>query len=83
MPDNQRFCSPVKPLFSNKSKAINTTVLHENGKKKKNYKKVSESLNILRAWQNHFNLKKYTWRKSSKFLPWLFGHVEKTVWLET
>ena len=61
MPDNQRFCSPVKPLFSNKSKAINTTVLHENGKKKKNYKKVSESLNkYFTSLTKSLQLKKYT-----------------------
>ena len=43
--DNKKFWSAVEHLFSDKSKAVNTTVLHEKGKIIKNYKKVSEVLN--------------------------------------
>ena len=35
----------MKPLFSDKSKAMNTIVLYEKGKIIKNYKRVSEVLN--------------------------------------
>ena len=43
--DNKKFWSAVKPLFSDKSKAMNTIVLYEKGKIIKNYKRVSEVLN--------------------------------------
>ena len=43
--DYKKFWSTVKPLFSDKSKAMNTIVLHEKGKVIKNYKRVSEVLN--------------------------------------
>ena len=43
--DNKKFWSAVKPLFSYKSKAMNTIVLYEKGKIIKNYKIVSEVLN--------------------------------------
>ena len=43
--DNKKFWSAVEHLFSDKSKAVNTIVLHEKGKIMKNYKKVSEVLN--------------------------------------
>ena len=43
--DNKKFWSAVKPLFSDKSKAMNTIVLYEKGKIRKNYKRVSEVLN--------------------------------------
>ena len=43
--NNKKVWSAVKPLFSNKSKAMNTIVLHETGKMIKNYKRVSEALN--------------------------------------
>ena len=43
--DNIKFWSAVKPLFSDKSKAMNAIVLYEKGKIIKNYKRVSEVLN--------------------------------------
>ena len=43
--DNKKFWSEVKPLFSDKSKAMNTIFLFEKGKIIKNYKRVSEVLN--------------------------------------
>ena len=43
--DNKKFWSAVEHLFSDKSKAMNTIVLHEKGKIIKNCKKVSEVLN--------------------------------------
>ena len=43
--DNKKFWSAVKPLFSDKKKAMNTIVLYERGKIIKNYKRVSEVLN--------------------------------------
>ena len=55
--DNKKFWSAVKPLFSDKSKAMNTIVLYEKGKIIKNYKKVSETHN-----------KFFTPKKSSKSL---------------
>ena len=42
--DNKKFLSAVKPLFSDKSKAI-TIALYEKGKIIKNYRRVSEVLN--------------------------------------
>ena len=42
--DNKKFWSAVKPLFSDKSKAMNSIVLYEKGKMIKNYKRVSEVL---------------------------------------
>ena len=43
--DNNKFWSAVKPLFSDKSEAMNAIVLYEKGKIIKNYKRVSEVLN--------------------------------------
>ena len=43
--DNKKFWSAMKPLCSDKSKAMNTIVLYEKAKTIKSYKKVSEVLN--------------------------------------
>ena len=47
--DNKKFWSAVKPLFSDKSKAMNAKVLCEKRKIIKNYKMVSEVINILQT----------------------------------
>ena len=58
IPDNKKFWSAVKHLFSDKSKAMNTTVLYKKGKIIQNYKKVSEVLNkYLRNLTKSLNLK--------------------------
>ena len=43
--DNKKFWSAVKPLFSDKSKAMNTIVSYEKGKIIRNYKRISEVFN--------------------------------------
>ena len=43
--DNKKFWSAVKPLFSDRSNTMNTTVLYEKGKIIQHYKRVSEVLN--------------------------------------
>ena len=43
--DNKKLWSAVKPLFSDKSKAMNTIVLYEKGKIIRNYERISEILN--------------------------------------
>ena len=63
--DYKKFWSTVKPLFSDKSKAMNTIVLHEKGKVIKNYKRVSEVLNkYFRNLTKSLRLKKCISRKS-------------------
>ena len=59
----------MKPLFSDKSEAMNKIVLHEKGKNNKDYKKVSEVLNkYFTNLTKSLKLKKCTSRKSSKIL---------------
>ena len=43
--DNKKFWSAVKPLFSDKGRAMNTIALYEKGKIIRNYKRVSEVRN--------------------------------------
>ena len=63
--DNKKFWSAVKPLFSDKSKAMNTIILYEKGKIIKNYKKVSEVLNkYFTNLTKSIKLQKCIWRKS-------------------
>ena len=57
--DNKKFWSAVRPIFSNKGKAMNTIVLHEKDKNdKRTTRKHQKSLiNLLQAWQNLLSLK--------------------------
>ena len=43
--DNKKFWSAVKPIFSDKGRAMNTIALYEKGKIIRNYKRVSEVRN--------------------------------------
>ena len=63
--DNKKFWSAVKPLFSDKSKAMNTIVLYEKGKIVKSYKRISDILNkYFTNLTKSLKLKKCTSRKS-------------------
>ena len=43
--DNKKLWSAVKPLFSDKGRAMNTIALYEKGKIIRNYERISEILN--------------------------------------
>ena len=63
--DNKKFWSAIKPVFSGKSKAMNTIVLYEKGKIIKNHKRVFEALNkYFTHLTKPLKLKKCTSRKS-------------------
>ena len=44
--DTRKFWNTVKPLFTNKSKTADTTILHEKNQIIKDNKKISQALNM-------------------------------------